>query len=89
VGVRVYSARALLAKVESFRERFWIEGSGYAIPGNDPEGHEFALDNVDAELAAEGRARILAIARPEELTPAKCVDDIPSFERAAQSVMAE
>ena len=64
-----------------FRERYWVEGTGYAIPGNDPEGHEFALDNVDAELAAEGRARILAIARPEELTPAKSVDDVPAFER--------
>jgi hypothetical protein len=89
VGVRVYSGPALLAKVESFRDRYWIEGSGYAIPGNDPEGREFALDNVDAELAAEGRARILAIARPEELTPAKCVEDIPAFERAARSVISE
>jgi hypothetical protein len=89
VGVRVYSAPALLEKLDRFRERFWIEGSGYAIPGNDPEGREFALDNVDAELAAEGRARVLAIARPEELTPAKCVDDIPAFERAIESVIAE
>jgi len=89
VGVRVYSAATLLEKAESFRERYWIEGSGYAIPGNDPEGHEFALDNIDAELAAEGRARILAIARPEELTPAKCFEDIPAFERAMESVVAE
>jgi hypothetical protein len=89
VGVRVYSAPALLAKLESFRARFWVEGSGYAIPGNDPEGHEFALDNVDAELAAEGKARILAIARPEELCPAKSVNDVPAFERAVESVIAE
>jgi len=89
VGVRVYSAPALLEKLESFRSRFWVEGSGYAIPGNDPEGREFALDNVDAEMASEGRARILAIARPEELTPAKSVDDIPAFERAVESVIAE
>jgi len=89
VGVRVYSAPALVERLERFRKRYWIEGMGYAIPGNDPEGHEFALDNVDAELAAEGRARVLAIARPEELTPAKSVDDIPAFERAMQSVVAE
>jgi hypothetical protein len=89
VGVRVYSAPALLEKLDRFRLRYWAEGKGYAIPGNDPEGREFALDNVDAELAAEGRARMLAIARPEELTPAKSVDDIPAFERAIESVLAE
>jgi hypothetical protein len=89
VGVRAYAREALLEKADSFRSRYWVEGTGYAIPGNDPEGHEFALDNVDAELAAEGRARILAIARPEELTPAKCVGDIPAFERAMESVVAE
>jgi hypothetical protein len=89
VGVRVYSSAALLEKLESFRARYWVEGAGYAIPGNDPEGREFALDNVDAELATEGRARMLAIARPEELTPAKSVDDIPAFERAIRSVVSE
>ncbi|MGA2547397.1 MAG: hypothetical protein ABSF43_12660 [Rectinemataceae bacterium] len=89
VGVRVYSAAALLEKVESFRRRHWVEGRGYAIPGNDPEGREFALDNVDAELATEGRARILAIGRPEELTPAKSLEEVPAFERAARAVVAE
>ena len=89
VGIRVYRAPALLEKVLSMRSRFWREGEGYAIPGNDPEGHEFALDNVDAVLAAEGRARILAAARPEELTPAKSVDDVPAFELAIASVVAE
>jgi hypothetical protein len=89
VGVRVYAAKALLREVEDFRSRYWVSGTGYAIPGNDPEGHEFALDNVDAKLAAEGSARILAIARPPELTPAKCVDDIPAFEAAIESVVAE
>ena len=89
VGVRVYYAPALVERLESFRSRYWVEDTGYAIPGNDPEGHEFALDNVDAELAREGRARILAIARPEELTPAKSVDDVPAFERAVESVVAE
>ena len=33
--------------------------------------------------------KVLAIARPEELTPAKSIDDIPAFERAMQSVVAE
>jgi hypothetical protein len=89
VGLRAYRAAALLEKVESARSRHWIEGEGYAIPGNDPAGHEFALDNVDAELAAEGRARILAAARPEELTPAKSYDDLPAFERAIARVVEE
>ena len=89
VGLRVYRATALLEKVESFRSRFWTEGEGYAIPGNDPEGHEFALDNLDAELAREGRARILALSRPEELTPAKSLDEIPAFERAIKTVINE
>jgi len=88
VGVRLYRARALLEKVESFRARYWVEGTGYSIPGNDPEGHEFALDNVDAELASEGRSRILAIAKPEELTPAKSLEDIAAFEAAAARVAA-
>jgi hypothetical protein len=89
VGVRVYASSALLEMVESFRDRYWVEGAGYAIPGNDPSGREFALDNVDAQLAEEGRARILAIGRPEELTPAKSLEDIPAFERAVEAVVAE
>jgi hypothetical protein len=89
VGVRAYRAPALLEKVLSFRGRFWDARSGYSIPGNDPEGHEFALDNVDADLALEGRARILAAALPEELTPAKSFEDLPAFERAIERVAAE
>jgi hypothetical protein len=89
VGVRVYRASALVERLESFKRRYWKDGEGYAIPGNDPSGHEFALDNVDAELAAEGRARILAVGRSEELTPAKTLGDIPAFERAASIVAAE
>lgn len=89
VGVRVYRAAALVERLESFRKRYWRDGEGYAIPGNDPAGREFALDNVDAELAAEGRARILALGRSEELTPAKTLGDIPAFERAAGIVAAE
>jgi hypothetical protein len=89
VGVRVYRAAALVERLASFRDRYWREDEGYAIPGNDPAGREFALDNVDAELAAEGRARILALGRAEELTPAKTLGDIPAFERAASVVAAE
>ena len=89
VGLRIYRAPALLAEVESARSRYWVEGQGWAVPGNDPEGHEFALDNVDASLASRGRARILAISRPEELAPAKSLEDIPAFERAVEKVVAE
>ena len=88
VGVRLYRASALVEKLGLFRDRYWNPDCGYEIPGNDPEGHEFALDNVDAEFAAEGRARMLAIAHSEELTPAKCLDDIPAFEQAAAKAAA-
>jgi len=89
VGVRLYRASALVQKLGLFHGKYWNAECGYEIPGNDPEGHEFALDNVDAEFAAEGRARILAIARPEELTPAKSLDDIPAFENAVRKVVSE
>jgi hypothetical protein len=89
VGLRVYRAPALLGAVEGFRSRFWVDGEGYAIPGNDPAGHEFALDNVDKAFAEAGRARLLAAARSRELTPAKSLDDIPAFEAAMAEVVAE
>jgi hypothetical protein len=87
VGVRIYRAAALLEQVEFFRSGNWVEGLGYSIPGNDPGGCEFALDNVDARLAASLKARILAVSRPEELTPAKSVDDLAAFERAVAVVL--
>jgi hypothetical protein len=89
VGLRIYRTAALRQKLELFRSRYWVEGRGYAVPGNDPAGAELALDNVDAALAAEGRARILAVARPEELSPVKSLEDIPAFEEAMASVIAE
>jgi hypothetical protein len=89
VGVRVYRADALYGKLASIHDRFWREGSGYDIPGNDPAGHEFALDNVDAEFAAEGRARVLACAQARELTPAKSLGELPAFEAAIALVRAE
>lgn len=88
VGLRLYRAPALLEAVQDFRSRFWIEGTGYAIPGNDPGGHEFALDNVDSRLASEGRARILPLCLPEELSPAKSLEDLEAFERAMAVVVA-
>ena len=89
VGIRVYRASALAKAIAEIRAQYWDATSGYAIPGNDPEGHEFALDNVDALLAAQGRARVLAIAQPEELSPAKSFDQIPAFEAAIATVRAE
>ncbi|HOZ71205.1 MAG TPA: hypothetical protein PLQ29_01350 [Spirochaetales bacterium] len=90
VGLRVYRAEALREAIESIRERYWSPDGGYAIPGNAPAsddlGGEFALDNVDALLAAEGRARLLPIAKPEELSPVKSLDDLPRFERDVGSV---
>jgi len=89
VGIRAYRTDALLAAIDEIAGKYWSENSGYSIPGNDPAGHEFALDNVDALMASRGKARILAVARPEELTPAKSFDEIQHFEEAAEKVRAE
>lgn len=89
VGIRVYRTEALLSAVNEIAGLYWREGTGYSIPGNDPEAHEFALDNIDALLASRAKARILAIAEPEELTPAKSFDEIVKFETAAKKVRAE
>jgi hypothetical protein len=89
VGIRVYRTDALLAAMEEIVNLYWREGIGYSIPGNDPEAHEFALDNVDALLATRGQARILAIANPEELTPVKSFDEIGNFEAAVEKVRKE
>lgn len=89
VGIRVYRTTALAGGIEEIRRDYWREESGYSIPGNDPAAHEFALDNVDALIAGRKKARILAIARPEELTPAKSFDEIGQFEEAVRKVRAE
>ena len=86
VGIRAYRRDALAAAIEEIVVSSWNKNRGYSIPGNDPVAHEFALDNVDALLASRGEARILAIAKPEELSPAKSFDDIGSFEMAAKAV---
>lgn len=91
VGVRVYRASALREALETIRRSWWTRESGYRIPGNapagdDPAGGEFALDNVDALLAADGRARLLPVARPQELSPVKSLADLQRFNRDIQVV---
>jgi hypothetical protein len=80
IGLRMYRSSALAAMLEDFRATYWVEGRGYAIPGNDPEGAECALDNIDLEFARQGRARILPIAMSEELSPVKSFPDVGRFE---------
>lgn len=89
VGIRIYRTDWLLRAVSDIRSKFWTPETDYSIPGNDPEGHEFALDNVDAWLASKKMARIAAIANSEELTPAKSFDDIGRFEEAVREVRQE
>lgn len=89
VGLRLYRASALAALLEELHDSYWVEGKGYAIPGNAPGNPEFALDNADAVFAARGRARVLAIARERELSPAKSFDELPAFEAAIAEVVAE
>ena len=81
VGLRIYRAKALAESIARIRSNWWTAERGYAIPGNDPGGGEFALDNVDALLAGEGRARLLHVCRPQELSPVKSLDDVSRFER--------
>jgi hypothetical protein len=86
VGVRIYRVSALKRAIERLRRDHWSADRGWAIPGNasagdDPSGGEFALDNVDALLASEGQARLLAVARPEELSPVKSIEDLTRFNR--------
>ena len=89
VGIRIYRKDWLLRAISEIRSNFWSPDAGYEIPGNDPAGHEFALDNVDAWLASKNMARIAAIANPEELTPAKSFSDIGKFEAAVREVRKE
>jgi len=89
VGLRVYRTEVLIEAMNEIRSLYWTEGYGYAIPGNDPGEREFALDNVEELLSQRGLARIFAVARPEELTPAKSFDEINNFERAVCMVRAE
>lgn len=86
VGLRAYKASSLLALCETIRAEHWKEGEGYSIPGNDPAGREFALDNVDARMAEGRLVRLLASALPEELSPVKSLADVPAFEAAVARV---
>ena len=81
VGLRIYRTKVLAECIARIRETWWSSETGYTIPGNDPGGGEFALDNVDALLAKEGRARLLHVCRPQELSPVKSLSDVPRFER--------
>lgn len=89
VGIRIYRTTVLAEAMNEIRAMYWNVDSGYAIPGNDPAQREFALDNVEEYMAQRGQARILAVARPQELTPAKSFDEINNFERALKAVRAE
>ncbi|HOX91339.1 MAG TPA: hypothetical protein PLC54_00350 [Spirochaetales bacterium] len=89
VGIRVYRAKAL-EELVSKAASLWRQPNGlWAVPGNDPDGGEFALDNVDAEFAHAGKARLLAIASSDELTPVKSLGDIPGFEKAVSRLWHE
>jgi len=89
VGIRLYRTETLVEAMNEIRDLYWAEGFGYAIPGNDPGEREFALDNVEELLSQRGLARIFAVARPEELSPAKSFDEINNFEKAVRKVRAE
>ncbi|HAE21984.1 MAG TPA: hypothetical protein DCG47_06630 [Spirochaetaceae bacterium] len=89
VGLRLYKASELAAAIECIRTQYWSAKAGYAIPGNDPQGGEFALDNADELLAAQGKARLLYIARPEELSPVKAFSDLGRFERDIELVWGD
>lgn len=89
VGIRVYRVDALLEAIDEIAELHGDPSLGYSIPGNAPGSGEFALDNIDALLASRGRARILPVAHPRELTPAKSYGMIPAFERAIRDVRSE
>lgn len=82
VGVRVYRAADLASGLVALADAHFEDGYGYRVPGNDPEGRELALDNVDATLAASGKARVLAVALPTELSPVKELADVAAFEAA-------
>jgi hypothetical protein len=89
VGIRAYRTAALAEAILEMKGRYWRDGIGWDIPGNDPAGHEFALDNVDALIAEQGRARLLHVAAPEELTPAKSFDELGRFEAAMEKVRTD
>ncbi|AFG38403.1 hypothetical protein [Spirochaeta africana] len=84
VGLRLYRTRDLAEALRTLHDAHWHSDSGYQVPGN--AGNELALDNADAWLAERRRARLLTIARPEEITPAKTLEAIPGFLQAVASL---
>lgn len=89
VGLRLYKASELAAAIGYIRDHYWSAQAGYAIPGNDTGGGEFALDNADELLASQGKARLLYVARPEELSPVKAFSDLGRFERDIELVWGD
>ncbi|MFW6362284.1 MAG: hypothetical protein ACOC0D_00435 [Spirochaeta sp.] len=84
VGLRLYRSEDLAEALDQLHKQHWSSEYGYQVPGN--QGNELALDNADAYLAERRRARLLAIAQPEEITPAKTLDAIPGFLHAVSSL---
>lgn len=89
VGIRVYRADWLDRALSLLHERYFMEGIGWSIPGNDPSAHECALDNVDSLLAEMKVARVMPLALPRELTPLKSLDQYGAFVRAVRAVRLE
>ena len=86
VGIRIYRSVILNEILDKIHTEWFDDETGYNIPGNDTENHEFALDNADTEIAKSGMARIFPIALPEELTPVKTIQDIEKFEKSIKIV---
>ena len=82
VGLRMYSGDALRTILRRAAEHHRQTGS------YTPEGGEFSLDHVDAQLAAAGRCRQLFIATDAEARPAKTIDQLPAFEAAQRDIFA-
>lgn len=87
VGVRIYRTASLYATLEYLHQKYFNREGGYQIPDNS--SNELALDNADDFLAAKKRVRVLALADKREITPAKSLDDIPSFLKAIQQIYSE
>lgn len=86
IGLRLYRASELALLLDEMARLYRKPDGLWEIPGNDPESGEFALDNADLVFANRENARILAIARAEEITPVKTLQDLSLFEKAVSSL---
>lgn len=84
VGLRIYRSKGLAEKLNQLHNDHYSGETGYSLPEN--QSNELALDNVDGRLAEEGRARLLAVADPREITPAKTLWAIPQFLKAVEGL---